>query len=63
METEIQEVKRDLAQLKKDVAFIREFLLAGKKLEITVSNEGLEKEFQEWDSLSDKAFENFEKNL
>ena len=63
METEIQEVKRDLAQLKKDVALIRESLLAGKILEITVSDEGLEKEFQEWDSLSDESFENFEKSL
>ena len=63
METEIQEVKRDLAQLKKDVALIREFLLEGKRLNVTVFDEGLKKEFQEWDSLSDEAFENFEKSL
>ncbi len=63
METEIQGVKRDLEQLKKDVTFIRTFLLEGKMSKLAVSNEGLKKEFQELDSLSDEAFENFEESL
>ena len=57
VETEMQKVREDLEQLKKDVAFIREILLR-KAQEHNIS-EDLQEEFQEWDFLSDEAIKNF----
>ncbi len=63
MGTEIQEFRRDLNKLREDISFIKKFLLASRTNEATLASEELSQEFQEWDFLSDEAFNNFEKSL
>ena len=53
----IQVSAKDLIQIKKDIEILKNLILSGKvKIDIV---DDLEKEFQELDSLSDEALNNF----
>ena len=59
-EISLEMIHKDLEVLKKLVKSIQENMLERGEI---VLNGDLKNEFQEWDSLSDEAFEDFEKNL
>lgn len=57
MEQEI--IINDLKQMKRDIAFIREFLIKHN----LICEGGLSCEFEQYDIMSDEALESFENSL